>query len=539
MQFNWAFIDLDGTLLNRFKNISYSNLKALRDYSKSGGEIVITTGRWPVSAFIYNKKIEHFIGKNNRFLIALNGALVYEITKDKANSYITKPIYKNNIDPIVFDKVFSYLDTNYYSFIIYTENGIAKQEVYGQLVPLKGFLKFIYHGNIKEFDYLNQKKDPVYKILVFAYLPKKIKDLYNELKHNFATDLNCYFAGKNALEITAIQASKGKAVNFLKNKYKLAARNIAALGDSYNDISMFNQVGLKIAFKSNKQELSQSANYVFYNNHKDEFSSAINDLLMRLETKAKQETKPFLIDFDFNFDTFYHINVEKYFNVWSHLLNQKPIAIRTKYPTWINKFLFKNFFINENLFLLTRLNSFVYSLKERKFFFAKSFSDTQVLGFFEFLKRNKNAIDLVVIQIKNDQTYFLSTNKNKLTNFCDRHNLDWESLENKHFIQLDDFENTQAMFDPKSELIKNIISISFLSTKNLVDEELKNSFFVTKLDDLVCLFDKSFDNKKTNWEDDCLIKLKKLSQFDFKSFVGNKRSSINALLIELQDYLKN
>ncbi|MDE5952656.1 MAG: HAD family hydrolase, partial [Malacoplasma sp.] len=44
MILEWAFIDLDGTLLNQRKRIPKKNLEILKKYVENNGNIVITTG---------------------------------------------------------------------------------------------------------------------------------------------------------------------------------------------------------------------------------------------------------------------------------------------------------------------------------------------------------------------------------------------------------------------------------------------------------------------------------------------------------------
>ncbi|MEG1820866.1 MAG: HAD hydrolase family protein, partial [Malacoplasma sp.] len=83
MFYKMAFIDLDGTLLSLFDRISLSNLKSLKKYKYLGGEIVLCTGRWPISAYKINTILENYNGKKNRYLVCLNGALIYDLLSKK------------------------------------------------------------------------------------------------------------------------------------------------------------------------------------------------------------------------------------------------------------------------------------------------------------------------------------------------------------------------------------------------------------------------------------------------------------------------
>ena len=71
-------IDLDGTLLNSYGEITSKNKEAIKYAIDKGIEIVLASGRDTQTM----KKISVELGINN-FLIAGNGACVYDIKQDK------------------------------------------------------------------------------------------------------------------------------------------------------------------------------------------------------------------------------------------------------------------------------------------------------------------------------------------------------------------------------------------------------------------------------------------------------------------------
>jgi hydroxymethylpyrimidine pyrophosphatase-like HAD family hydrolase len=75
-------IDLDGTLLSKTKHISHRNLKALRDYTNSGGTIVLASGRSIVSIKRIVNKIDRFTGIKSKYSIAFNGGYIDDISND-------------------------------------------------------------------------------------------------------------------------------------------------------------------------------------------------------------------------------------------------------------------------------------------------------------------------------------------------------------------------------------------------------------------------------------------------------------------------
>ena len=72
-------IDLDGTLLNSFGEVTENTKKALLDAKNQGVEIVLASGR-PISS---TKSLAIELGVDN-YKISGNGAVVYEIKNEQA-----------------------------------------------------------------------------------------------------------------------------------------------------------------------------------------------------------------------------------------------------------------------------------------------------------------------------------------------------------------------------------------------------------------------------------------------------------------------
>ncbi|GHU32298.1 hypothetical protein FACS1894166_05330 [Bacilli bacterium] len=80
-------IDLDGTLLSKFKHISKENLMAIKAYVQAGGLPIITTGRSIISAKEYADEINSFTGSSSEYVVAFNGAYIYNAETEKVESH--------------------------------------------------------------------------------------------------------------------------------------------------------------------------------------------------------------------------------------------------------------------------------------------------------------------------------------------------------------------------------------------------------------------------------------------------------------------
>ena len=86
--------------------------------------------------------------------------------------------------------------------------------------------------------------------------------------------------GSKYVEIFAKNTSKGTALNALASRLGIAKEEIACIGDSANDLPMFEAAGLKIAMGNAVPELKKKADIVTYSNHIDGAAKAIEQYIL-------------------------------------------------------------------------------------------------------------------------------------------------------------------------------------------------------------------------------------------------------------------
>ena len=80
------------------------------------------------------------------------------------------------------------------------------------------------------------------------------------------------------LEISDKNASKGKALDFLKSYWDLKDEEILASGDQDNDIELLEHAGIKVCVGDNSEKLKEIAQY----HCKDVNSNELVDLIERI-----------------------------------------------------------------------------------------------------------------------------------------------------------------------------------------------------------------------------------------------------------------
>ncbi len=93
MIYKMVCIDMDGTMLGKRKSVSEESKKTIKEVSKKGVQVVVTTGRLYNNAAYYS----NLLGASDA-VIAGNGAVIREKSKDK-------PIFKSEIDLEIIKKL--------------------------------------------------------------------------------------------------------------------------------------------------------------------------------------------------------------------------------------------------------------------------------------------------------------------------------------------------------------------------------------------------------------------------------------------------
>ena len=145
-------MDLDGTLLNSYGEVTLENRKAIQYALEKNVELVLASGRDPKTI----EKLSLELGIKN-YLISGNGASIYDIKKQKN-------IYENFIDKEKALKVAQICKENSIFFNVYTTNGIITESL---------------DYNVKVFNNENNNKPNDKKTNI-----EVVKDIYNYIEEN-------------------------------------------------------------------------------------------------------------------------------------------------------------------------------------------------------------------------------------------------------------------------------------------------------------------------------------------------------------------
>ena len=247
--------DLDGTLLNRNKEITPRLFGALKNLDELGVFFVPSTGR-PFGTVPKAIKELPFL----KYVITSNGATIYDAVEQKN-------IIENFLTPEAVDAVIEIarelpVITEYF---IDGKAYIAKA-VYDDLTPFElteSHKAYIKNSRTPVEDFWNEMKKNNTVLeninLVFKDMDLR-KEIWDKLK---ATELASVTAAttKN-IEITSLFATKAKALEKLCDLLGLTREQVLAMGDGDNDMPMIQFAGIGVAMENGEEHIKQAADII-------------------------------------------------------------------------------------------------------------------------------------------------------------------------------------------------------------------------------------------------------------------------------------
>jgi len=230
--------DIDGTLLGGDHTISGRTTRAIQAVVQRGIAVALVSGRSPQSLALLQKELS-LTGP----LGAFNGALSLDEGK---NIIDERPIdYRSALralDELGHTELefFLYTNRNWYvqKHNRWHDSEVALTGIPGTIAPLHE-LESLLAGDEKPFKLLAMHRERSY-----------ITDMTAYLAQHFAGRLNIFNSHPLFIEIMAPDVDKGRSVRAFEEHYHVTRDRVIAIGDYYNDIPMFQAVGLAVAMSN-------------------------------------------------------------------------------------------------------------------------------------------------------------------------------------------------------------------------------------------------------------------------------------------------
>lgn len=279
-------MDIDGTLLNSYGEVSKKNKEAIKMALQKNIEIVLTSGRMPKAILPIANEINA-----NKYIISGNGATIYDIQNDKIiyNNYISKNKILEIIDICEKNSMFYNIYTNdviltkslNYNILFYhNENKKNPEDKKIKINIVEDIYKYV--QEYKKNDFLKiticDDNENVFKsimnkirrikdvdILEVAHMSKKI------IKHGSEEHEIAYYY----TEITNKNVNKWTALEVLLNKLEIKKEELITIGDNINDKEMIENAEIGIVTGNASPEMKSIADETVASNNEDGVAEAI------------------------------------------------------------------------------------------------------------------------------------------------------------------------------------------------------------------------------------------------------------------------
>ncbi|WP_442597050.1 Cof-type HAD-IIB family hydrolase [Neobacillus sp. D3-1R] len=277
--------DMDGTLVSSAHIISEENKKAILAAQAKGIEVVVATGRsYQEAAFVLADA-----GLECPMILA-NGA---EIRTKDGEIIGENPISKT--EAIDIAKLLNELDVY---FEVYTNHGTYTNDREKGLALIVDIFLSINPDSDREFvskaakdrfeeghihvvdnyDELFQGEEhKILKLLAFSFDMDRL-DAASKTLAEFP-QIAISSSAKGNLEINSSQAQKGVALEQFVEKRGISLEETMAIGDNFNDVSMFQRVGRSVAMGNAVDEIKAMCDFVAATNEESGVGKAIMEAM--------------------------------------------------------------------------------------------------------------------------------------------------------------------------------------------------------------------------------------------------------------------
>lgn len=261
--------DLDGTLFypkRRMTMISSKNLKFVQDYIDQGGKVIIVSGR---NHYFTAKVVERI----NRpvDIIGCNSAFIFSDGKKIREEFLPTERIKEIMDEINhdFDPAGYFLMSKNHNLVTYDRH---RNFIYNIALRLYYLSQGIYREPFVNSEFIfNEEVDNgvVHKIMMFFGISlkaiKKAKEVNKKLREKYSEIETSWV--QSFIEITPKGCNKAEGLNYYLNHLQRNKDDLVVVGDSGNDISMFQAFENSFCMKHAPQSVQKYAKNIIRHFH--------------------------------------------------------------------------------------------------------------------------------------------------------------------------------------------------------------------------------------------------------------------------------
>ncbi len=241
-------LDMDGTLLNEFQEVSSENARWIQKALDAGIAVCFATGRGYQSALPYAEQL-----KLDTPMITVNGGEIWR----RPGVLHRRSLMPSGMVKRLYELALQHAECWFWA---YTAEGIYNKEKW--IEPKDDYdahhwLKFGYYT-----------EDDATRALILAETSS-----WGGMEITNSSPWN--------LEMNPQGVTKASAIRELCTLLNIEMSQVAAMGDSLNDIAMIREAGLGVAMGNAQEEVKTAANAVTVTNNEDAVAHLIRDYILK------------------------------------------------------------------------------------------------------------------------------------------------------------------------------------------------------------------------------------------------------------------
>jgi Cof subfamily protein (haloacid dehalogenase superfamily) len=275
MSYKLFVADMDGTLLNDNKELSGKDIQAIKKLQDFGIRFAVATGRHDSMIKSYLKHLDLHVP-----VISCNGAIVREPFGDQI--FLAEALPKEQSLHVI--DICRKCNASFHIYgheSIFGEKLSHKMLYYHNLnktLPSDERTKLVVVPDCK--DIVLNGSEALYKFLIISDRRKDLLDIIDEITK--IEGLTVCQSMPLLCDVMKEGVSKAYALQKLSESLGIKRKEIAAIGDQYNDIDLIEYAGLGIAVANAEDALKEKADIVTTStNNGDAVSEAIAQFLLK------------------------------------------------------------------------------------------------------------------------------------------------------------------------------------------------------------------------------------------------------------------
>jgi len=269
-----VFSDVDGTLLNKNRELSSATIYQIRKLTEQNIPFVMVSARMPAGM----THLYHEVPMNNP-AICYNGALILKLIDEGINN--SNILFSKTIENGIALSIFRICQKFDLHFSLYSFNlwFASKSDEWRLREENNTKVKATIHSNLeyKILEFQNQQQH-IHKLMVMGE-SMLIDSLHNLLVKQYSGKINIYRSKDTYIEITPATINKATGCTIVLNHLGLSAEQAIAFGDNLNDTEMLEMVNVGVAMENAPPEVKLKAKRIAPANTNDGVAHILEEIL--------------------------------------------------------------------------------------------------------------------------------------------------------------------------------------------------------------------------------------------------------------------